>query len=306
MVAPGEDKPEPVDYDLPPVKKLKTDSDLTTEEKIDPENPRSQPGSRKNSAPIPEKKKKAFVFKQMKLKAKGLLFIRMDDGWASKASPFEVTHKILEDVHGNQKQLTKFAYRVYPIEYAFDAKWETFKHFMEILLEKHFPATTEGEEFTSNIGSTWNIQYKCRSNDKFSKDLFLSFFLEFLPNRYPQRLVHPDKLILIDISQHIMCVSVLDGKQKTRYSINPFAHEMHETRVAYKKVEKDRREEYNKKHGIDTNQFDQDNVSRESEGKKVVPEWAEDRNGNTAEIEILETKNLVEKAESSDGDIDLV
>jgi len=41
---------------------------------------------------------------------------------------------------------------------------------------------------------------------------------------------------------------VIDGKRDKTYSINPFAYEMHESRVEYKKVEREKRLKYETEH----------------------------------------------------------
>ena len=190
-------------YEFPSKKMLKNENDEQNNNYQVIQDTSSIKNSRKNSEK--EKGNKTFVFKQIKLKAKGLLFVKMDQSWAEKVTPFEISQKILEDVNTNQKQLSKFCHKLYPIQYAFDANFNTFKHFIEKIFDEHFPSKkmdVEGENDTNtNIGSTWNLYYRCRANNKFDKQKFLSFFMEFMPNCFPIKQVHPDKQILIDITQ---------------------------------------------------------------------------------------------------------
>lgn len=168
------------DFEFPAKKMLKTDDNDT--QAVDNEDD-DIPVRKQSSESFV--KKKVFVFKQMKLKAKGLLFIKMDDSWAEKVSAHEIAHRILEDVHTNQKQVSKFCHRLYPIQYTFDANFNTFKHFVEKILDEHFP--NKNDLTDTNIGMTWNMHYRCRSNNKFDKQKFMSFFMEHLPNIYPQK-----------------------------------------------------------------------------------------------------------------------
>jgi len=66
---------------------------------------------------------------------------------------------------------------MYPIQYAFDANFNTFKHFAEKMLDEHFPVKHEGKEdsdegIDTNVTKTWSMYYRCRSNSKFEKQTF--------------------------------------------------------------------------------------------------------------------------------------
>jgi len=74
---------------------LKTTDDNKSEEAISkPLEITTNDRKQSNVSACSAKNKKAFVFKQINLKAKGLLFIKMDESWASKVCPFEIMQKI--------------------------------------------------------------------------------------------------------------------------------------------------------------------------------------------------------------------
>lgn len=58
-------------------------------------------------------------------------------------------------------------------------------------------------------------------------------------------------------------MSVIDGKKNNKYSINPFAFEMHEQRVAYKKEEKERKKEYEEKYKTKEDDGEEDDLKKD-------------------------------------------
>ena len=60
-----------------------------------------------DNEPMEKTKKPKFKFKQMQLKAKGVIFVRMHKSYAEKISCDQLTEKVMDDIHKNQKQLSK-------------------------------------------------------------------------------------------------------------------------------------------------------------------------------------------------------
>lgn len=94
-----------------------------------------------------------------------------------------------------------------PVERACLASIENFEKFMPELIEQSFPPAES---------RTWCLLYKCRSNSKFYKEQFLQFLREKIPQSYKYIDYNADLHILIDITQHIMCLSVLSNFQAFR------------------------------------------------------------------------------------------
>ena len=186
-------------------------------------------------------KPKNYIFKQMKIKSKGVLFIKMFSYWSNIVSPHEIVNLMLEEIYTEKKVLSKHLNKVWPIEIACDAAMPAFKNFAPNVIKKFFPEN----ELTRDQNFTWDIGFKCRNNSKFNKNQFLDFLNQELPNCYAQKIVNPDKIFMVDITQHIMCLSVIDGNKKIRnYNVNPFAHELQQIKVNEKR-ERERKNENN-------------------------------------------------------------
>lgn len=89
-----------------------------------------------------------------------------------------------------------------PVERGCLASIENFEKFMKELILKHFPQ--------KDTTQTWSLLYKCRNNSKFFKEQFLGFLKENIPSNYKSLEYNGDKHVLIDITHHAMCLSVLD------------------------------------------------------------------------------------------------
>lgn len=155
--------------------------------------------------------KRVRHFQQMRMRAKGIIFIIMNESMLKKVSPFALSKKILDSIEENKSLLTRYCSRIYPVEYTLDANLELFQQHAKILVEKHFPALEEGKSLT------WSFRFKCRSNSKFTRNMFLTEVLGLIPSSYMYLEYHGNVEFFVDITQHTMCMTVLSPYSDHRY-----------------------------------------------------------------------------------------
>lgn len=160
--------------------------------------------------PLPKKQR---AFQQLRMKAKAMLFIIMNESISSKLSAHQLAKVILDHIEDKKELLTRFCSRIYPIEYAVDATIENFEKCAAKLVEKHFPPLPQKEGRLP----TWCLKFKCRSNNKFSKGMFQDILLKLMPTGYHFLQYKADSEFFVDITQHVMCISVLSPYSDDRY-----------------------------------------------------------------------------------------
>ena len=165
------------------------------------------PEGAEGAPPAPRRKR---PFQQMRLKAKAMLFIAMSDAVAAKLSPHRLSKIIFDDIAEKKMLLTRFCSRMYPIEYCVDASLENFQKYAAILVERHFPANPP-------TPVTWCVKFKCRSNSKFTRIVFLDVLLGLIPEGYQFLQYKGTQEFFVDITQHTMCLSVLSPCSDDRY-----------------------------------------------------------------------------------------
>jgi hypothetical protein len=104
---------------------------------------------------------------------------------------------------------------------------------------------------------TWTIVYKCRNNSKFVKEEFLSVITPLIPENYMFLSYNADLTIVLDITQHLMCLSVLkDWEKYKKFSFFSF-------------IEKIKNEENSEKEGDSEKGTEKDAISEEETDKHI-------------------------------------
>ena len=146
-------------------------------------------------------KRKNQKFYQIKVNARGVTFIKIEDNLFSEDFDMEtMISKIFEDVIESKSKLSRSICRMIPVEVGCLASMNNFKSYIKDLISKHFNSQEESK--------TWSMAYKCRNNNKFSKDQFLNIILELIPSNYRQLTYNGDITLFVDITQHLMCLGV--------------------------------------------------------------------------------------------------
>lgn len=158
-----------------------------------------------------QRDKRQKPFQQMRMKAKGMIFIIMNKSINEKLSPFELSKSILDSIDKEKVLLTRYCSRIYPIQYAVDASLSTFESLMEKMVKEKLPEHTEIQK------KTWCLRFKCRSNSKFKRDDFFSVLLRLVPPCYHFIQYKGDTEIFIDITHHTMCLSILTPYSDHKY-----------------------------------------------------------------------------------------
>jgi len=158
-----------------------------------------------------KKEKRLKHFQQMRMKAKGMIFIIMNKSITDQISPQKLTKAILDGIEEDKTLLTKFCSRIYPIEYTVDASIENYEKYATLLVAKYFPELPEGTT------KTWCIHFKCRSNNKFTKNQFMSVLLRLIPPCYHFLQYKAEIEFFVDITHHTMCLTVLSPYSEHKY-----------------------------------------------------------------------------------------
>ena len=147
----------------------------------------------------------------MRMKAKGVLFIIMSDKLLKKVSSHTLTDEILQHVETEKEVLTKYCSRIYPIDYALHASVSNFDTYLERLVLKYMPLLPEGKT------KTWCLKFKCRNNNKLSRQLFMDTVLKYVPAGYHFIQYKAEIEIFVDITQHTMCMTILSPHSEDKY-----------------------------------------------------------------------------------------
>jgi len=152
------------------------------------------------------------VFFSIDTKCKGVVFIKLNPMFKEVIDVKKLANIIMKDVHENKAQLSRYCFKLVPIEYAARANTETFKTKIIEMLSKKFPQET---------AKKWLFHFKCRNNDKFGMKPFLEIIQENIGKLHSVDYKNPEYTVFVEISQHLMCMSILKKFQKfNNYSLN--------------------------------------------------------------------------------------
>ena len=150
-------------------------------------------------------------FQQMRMKAKGMIFIIMNKSISEKISAEALARHVLDSIEKEKVLLTRFCSRLYPIQFAVDASLENFEKYMAPMVLQHLPENAELQR------TTWCLRFKCRSNSKFKRDDFFSILLKLIPPCYHFIQYKADVEVFVDITHHTMCLAVLKPYSEHKY-----------------------------------------------------------------------------------------
>ena len=159
------------------------------------------------------KEKPEFLSQQIKIKAKGLVFVKLNDKLLIENFDIvQFVNDILDFCYETHEKLSKHIFRFIPVEVACLATMDNFKIFMKQLIDKKMPKTI--------YNHTFSLIYKCRNNNKFVKGEFFDFLEENIPDNYRKLDYNGDYSIIVDITVHFMCLTITkDFIKYNRYSM---------------------------------------------------------------------------------------
>jgi len=167
-----------------------------------------KPEAEAESKPVAKPQK---PFQQMRMKAKGMIFIIMNKCIAEKISAEALARHVLDAIEKEKVLLTRFCSRLYPIQFAVDASLENFERYMTPMVQQHLP------ECATMQRVTWCLRFKCRSNSKFKRDDFFSVLLKLIPPCYHFIQYKADREVFVDITHHTMCLAILQPYSEHKY-----------------------------------------------------------------------------------------
>jgi len=138
-----------------------------------------------------------FRFQSILSGAKNIVFIK-----TTVPDPSALVHTILSDVFETKQQKTKFLIRMLPIDATCNI------HIADI---RSTSASVLSKYFTPGVVQTYQVAYKCRYNDKLSRDEVIECVAEVASEVNPLSkvdLTNPDLVIIVEIIRHIVCLGV--------------------------------------------------------------------------------------------------
>ena len=152
-----------------------------------------------NNANGDKKPKREFISQQVQINGKGLVFIKLNEKLLKDSFDTEkFALEVIENSHSRHDKLSKDIFRFIPAEVACLASLGNFEKFMAELIARKMPQ--------SNEDITWSFVYKCRNNNKFAKYEFYDLLEAMIPKNYRKIEYNGDFNIIVDITQHFMCL----------------------------------------------------------------------------------------------------
>lgn len=164
----------------------------------------------------------AFRFQQVKVRARGVLFImfnavELQDPSVSK----RFVNSIVDEALQTDKRLSRFLFKFVPVERAFRAGLKSF--------EQNLAEMVAG--LTAADGVTWSLGFKCRNNSEINRVDFFAACHRLLPPSFEYTAKEAELVVFVDVAQTLMCLSFLDGfEDRNSYSLNIGAEEPRENR----------------------------------------------------------------------------
>ena len=142
---------------------------------------------------------------------KGVVFIKIDKQYKNIISPKEcilhIFNKIKEDKESISKYITKFL----PIEIAMKANFELFKDKGKEIILNFFNNLNNSEK------KSWKIEFRYRNNNSISKNDFLNYVSGLIDkDKFYVDYKNPDYTILIEITNTLLCLSILEKYSQYR------------------------------------------------------------------------------------------
>ncbi len=146
------------------------------------------------------------MFQQIKVKARGLIFIKFD---ANKFKDINISHfvqPVIDEVWQDNQTVTKDIQKMIPIQLAGAPSVENFDQALERLVK-------DNTELIQDL-KTWCLVFKQRNNNnKFNKLSFLEISKSKL-SQLNQRDYNGDLTVFLDITNNLMCINIFKNFEK--------------------------------------------------------------------------------------------
>lgn len=105
-----------------------------------------------------------------------------------------------------------------PVEWAGKASLKEF--------EERLPSLLKNNGVEPGKTRSWYLHFKLRNNTKFKKIQFLEAAMRVVPKEIPSNYDSPEVTVSVEISNHLMCLSILKNfKELKEYSLHFFKSE---------------------------------------------------------------------------------
>jgi len=238
---------------------------------------------------------KAKLFFNFETNCKGVVFIKIDKEYRNLIDIKRIIKYIIDNIKENKEQVSKNIARFVPVEIAMKAKFENFEKNASLVIDKYFK--NDDEINNNSQKKTWKLEFKCRNNNSIHKDLFLNFLLDKIDrNRFQVDYKNPELTILIEITNDLLCLSVLeDYLENKSYNLLTLSKSEEELKLERDRLmakQKEREDEKKlAKEGVIGNDRD------EGDG---VEDRNENKDYNNDDV------NLENNQDEGDDDIDLI
>lgn len=164
----------------------------------------------------PLKAKQAFKFQQIKVRARGVIFIVFNvPELQNSTEAKQFVNEIIDESLKLGVRPSRCIFRFVPIERAFKASVQNFERHLRQMV-----AVLPTEE-----GCTWSIKYKCRNNSEFKRESIYATCHQLMPDNFHFQQNDGEFVLFIDVSQNLMCMSLLDQfETRNNYSLNMESH----------------------------------------------------------------------------------
>jgi tRNA acetyltransferase TAN1 len=228
-------------------------------------------------------KKKTKLFYNFDTNCKGVVFIKLEKSVKDKIDITRVVEYIISNLKSTKQQVSKNIARFIPVEMATKAKYENFIKLAPTVLDKYFKTEEEGG---SADKVTWKLEFKVRNNNSIHKDEYLNFVWNYIDkNKYAVDYKEPKYTVLVEITNDVLCMSVLEGYfEKKCYNLLTLSKSDEELQLERERLIGKQKEAEQRK---------LENANKVAEGDNKE----EDKLDNT------EDNNIVEEAKEADNDI---
>lgn len=163
---------------------------------------------------IQQLKTKKNYFSSFDTHCNGVVFIKIAKEYEEKIDPITISTIVMNKVINCKEPLSKTITKFIPIELAIKAKFDIFKERGPCLLQKYFIKPDEGEEQRKR---SWKLEFRSRNNNSVSKDSYMNFVSEIIGREYYYvDYKNPEMTVLLEITNDLLCLSVLEKYQEYR------------------------------------------------------------------------------------------
>lgn len=191
---------------------------------------------------------KTKLFYNFETNCKGVIFIKLDKAYKNDLDIKIISKYIIDKVKINKEQISRNISRFIPAEIAFKAKFDLFVKNAPLVLDKYFKKTVPESTNTDERRISWKLEFKSRNNTSINKNEFLDFVLNYIDkNRYYVDYKIPELIVLIEITNDLLCLSVLEDYYENKcynlMTLSKSEEELKNEREKLMKMQSDRESE---------------------------------------------------------------